>query len=179
MNAGSWLARPLNGSTPKKLLLPALALAVLALGFAARFHRLDQQSLWYDEGVAYAHSLRALPELIPLLQRNVHVPAYFTLLGWWQDVTGSSEFVPARHVRPVQRPQHRLDICAGQRPFPPRRCFGGGGADGIEQLQHLLRARGAHVRHARRSRRRQHVALCRLAAPRPPVANGAGSPLSP
>ena len=30
--------------------------------------------------------------MIPLLQNNVHVPAYFTLLGWWQDLTGSSEF---------------------------------------------------------------------------------------
>ena len=36
--------------------------------------------------------MRTLPELIPHLQRNVHVPAYFALLGWWQDLTGSSEF---------------------------------------------------------------------------------------
>ena len=70
----------------------ALILALLLLASALRFHRLDAQSLWYDEGVAYAHSLRTLPELIPHLQRNVHVPAYFTLLGWWQDLTGSSEF---------------------------------------------------------------------------------------
>ena len=73
-------------------LLLALAVAVLLLSAAVRFHRLGAQSLWYDEGVAYAHSLRTLPELIPLLQRNVHLPAYFTLLGWWQDWTGSSEF---------------------------------------------------------------------------------------
>ena len=72
--------------------LLALILALLLLASALRFHRLGEQSLWYDEGVAYAHSLRTLPELIPLLQRNVHVPAYFTLLGWWQDFTGSSEF---------------------------------------------------------------------------------------
>ena len=74
--------------------LPSIALIVLILLLAAglRLHRLGEQSLWYDEGVAYAHSLRTLPELIPHLQRNVHVPAYFTLLGWWQDLTGSSEF---------------------------------------------------------------------------------------
>ncbi len=75
-----------------KLQLYALLLLILLLGSAVRFHRLGAQSLWYDEGVAWAHSLRTLPELIPLLQRNVHVPAYFTLLGWWQDLTGSTEF---------------------------------------------------------------------------------------
>ncbi len=80
------------GNTLQKLPLPALLLAILLLATAVRFHRLGEQSLWYDEGVAYAHSLRTLPELIPLLQRNVHLPAYFTLLGWWQDWTGSSEF---------------------------------------------------------------------------------------
>ncbi|MYD09947.1 MAG: hypothetical protein F4X02_07865 [Chloroflexi bacterium] len=70
----------------------ALMLALLLLASALRVHRLGEQSLWYDEGVAHAHSLRTLPELIPHLQRNVHVPAYFTVLGWWQDFTGSSEF---------------------------------------------------------------------------------------
>ena len=69
-----------------------LMLALLLLASAARLHRLGTQSLWYDEGVAAAHAARALPELIPLLQRNVHVPAYFALLGWWEDVVGASEF---------------------------------------------------------------------------------------
>lgn len=69
-----------------------LALLILLLASATRFHMLPAQSLWYDEGVAYTHSLRTLPELVPLLQRNVHVPAYFGLLGVWEDVTGSSEF---------------------------------------------------------------------------------------
>ena len=70
----------------------ALVILLLLLGAAVRFHRLGAQSLWYDEGVAYAHATRTLPELIPLLQPNVHVPAYFTALGWWQGLTGSSEF---------------------------------------------------------------------------------------
>ena len=82
-------ARPTDTS---KLLLIVMLIAILLLAAALRFHRLGEQSLWYDEGVAYAHSLRSLPELIPLLQRNVHLPAYFALLGWWQDLTGSSEF---------------------------------------------------------------------------------------
>ncbi len=82
-------ARPMDAS---KLPLLVILLAILLVAAVLRFHRLGEQSLWYDEGVAYAHSLRSLPELIPLLQRNVHLPAYFALLGWWQDLTGSSEF---------------------------------------------------------------------------------------
>ncbi len=69
-----------------------LMLLVLLLACAVRFHRLDAQSFWYDEGVAYTHATRNLPELIPLLQRNVHVPAYFGLLGIWEDLAGASEF---------------------------------------------------------------------------------------
>ena len=76
----------------RRAVILILVIVILLLATGLRTHRLGEQSLWYDEGVAYAHSLRTLPELIPLLQRNVHVPAYFTLLGWWQDLTGSSEF---------------------------------------------------------------------------------------
>ena len=77
---------------PRHVLPLLLMLALLVLASAVRFHRLGEQSLWYDEGVAYNHALRTLPELIPLLQRNVHVPAYFTLLGLWEDLAGASEF---------------------------------------------------------------------------------------
>lgn len=91
MNAlGNLIQLPMTHASWRPPLM-ALLLALL-LASALRFHRLGAQSLWYDEGVAYAHSLRTLPELMPLLQRNVHVPAYFTLLGWWQDFTGSTEF---------------------------------------------------------------------------------------
>ncbi len=76
----------------RRALFIALVIIILLLAAAARFHRLGAQSLWYDEGVAYAHSTRTLPQLISHLQTNVHVPAYFTLLGWWRDLTGASEF---------------------------------------------------------------------------------------
>ncbi len=89
---GSRLAPGRGADQWLRLLSAGLILAILLLATALRFQRLGEQSLWYDEGVAYAHSLRTLPELIEILPRNVHVPAYFTLLGWWQDVTGSSEF---------------------------------------------------------------------------------------
>jgi uncharacterized membrane protein len=67
-------------------------LAILLVAYGVRVHQLGAQSLWYDEGVAYGHSQRALLDMLPLLQRNVHVPAYFWSLAVWEDVAGSSEF---------------------------------------------------------------------------------------
>ena len=69
-----------------------LMLVILLLAAGARFHNLGMQSFWYDEGVAYGHSQRSLAELIPALQNNVHVPAYFGLLALYEDFVGSSEF---------------------------------------------------------------------------------------
>jgi mannosyltransferase len=76
----------------KKTLAFLLMLALLLLAAVVRWHNLGTQSFWYDEGVAYGHSQRTLAELIPALQRNVHVPAYFGLLAFYEDFVGSSEF---------------------------------------------------------------------------------------
>jgi mannosyltransferase len=73
--------------------LPYLLMILLLLIAAGlRFYNLGAQSFWYDEGVAYGHSQRSLWEMIPRLQNNVHVPAYFGSLALWEDFTGSSEF---------------------------------------------------------------------------------------
>ena len=69
-----------------------LILILLLLAAATRFHNLGTQSLWYDEGVAYGHSQRTLAAMIPMLQKNVHVPAYFGSLALYEDFVGSSEF---------------------------------------------------------------------------------------
>lgn len=82
----------MTNTQKQSALFTILALMILLVAMAVRVHNLGTQSLWYDEGVAYTHALRTLPELVPLLQRNVHVPAYFGLLGLWEDVTGASEF---------------------------------------------------------------------------------------
>ena len=76
----------------RRAAIPALMLVLLLLAAATRLHRLDGQSLWYDEGVTAAHAVRDLPELIPLLQVNVHTPAYFVMLLGWTDLAGMSEF---------------------------------------------------------------------------------------
>lgn len=80
---------------PKHLrhhLLILLMLLILLLATAARFHNLGEQSLWYDEGVAFGHSQRTLAEMIPRLQNNVHVPAYFGSLAVYENFVGHSEF---------------------------------------------------------------------------------------
>jgi mannosyltransferase len=83
-------------SQNKVWLSPHLALiimlAVLLVASAVRWHQLGAQSLWYDEGVAFGHSQRTLPEMIPMLQNNVHVPAYFGSLALWEDFVGATEF---------------------------------------------------------------------------------------
>lgn len=67
-------------------------LLIVLIAAGVRLHLLGAQSLWYDEGVAYGHSQRTLFELIPALQNNVHVPAYFGSLALWEDLVGASEF---------------------------------------------------------------------------------------
>lgn len=69
-----------------------LMLVILLIATAARFNNLGGQSLWYDEGVAFGHSQRSLWQMIPRLQNNVHVPAYFGSLALYEDFAGSTEF---------------------------------------------------------------------------------------
>lgn len=76
----------------KKHLPFLLLILILLLAAGLRVYNLGAQSFWYDEGVAYGHSQRSLFEMIPRLQNNVHVPAYFGSLALWEDATGSSEF---------------------------------------------------------------------------------------
>ncbi len=78
--------------TVKRYLPSILILLILLIATAARFYNLDAQSLWYDEGVAFGHSQRNLWEMIPRLQNNVHVPAYFSSLALYENFAGSTEF---------------------------------------------------------------------------------------
>jgi mannosyltransferase len=78
--------------TTRNNLIPLIIVTLLLIAAGVRFHDLDVQSFWYDEGVAYSHSQRNLLELIPALRNNVHVPAYFGTLALWEDFIGSTEF---------------------------------------------------------------------------------------
>ncbi|MGJ3239382.1 MAG: hypothetical protein ACFE0Q_11800 [Anaerolineae bacterium] len=78
--------------TRKSVLPFILIILIIWLASATRFYQLGAQSLWYDEGVAFGHSQRNLLELIPRLQNNVHVPAYFGSLALYEDAVGATEF---------------------------------------------------------------------------------------
>lgn len=76
----------------KRYLPYILIILILLLASAVRFYNLGEQSFWYDEGVAFGHSQRNLFEMIPRLQNNVHVPAYFASLSLYENFLGSTEF---------------------------------------------------------------------------------------
>lgn len=78
--------------TTKRFIPYILILCILLLATGVRFYNLGTQSLWYDEGVAFGHSQRTLGEMIPRLQNNVHVPAYFGSLSLYENFVGSTEF---------------------------------------------------------------------------------------
>lgn len=71
------------------LLFPTL---IVLLAAFVRFHNLEVQSFWYDEGLSYMHSQRTLGEIIAIMQIDVHTPGYFWVLSLWENVVGSSEF---------------------------------------------------------------------------------------
>jgi uncharacterized membrane protein len=67
-------------------------LLVVLLAAALRFHRLDDQSFWNDEGSSYVQSLRSLPEIAANAARDIHPPGYYALLAGWRLLAGETEF---------------------------------------------------------------------------------------
>jgi mannosyltransferase len=74
-------------------LLPLIApLIVMLLAAAVRFHRLDHQSLWNDEGNSLRLAQRTIPDLIAAARLDIHPPGYYITLKGWLLLTGDSEF---------------------------------------------------------------------------------------
>lgn len=69
-----------------------LLLAVLLLGAALRFYRLDVQSFWNDEGNSARLAERSIALIIEGAAGDVHPPGYYLLLRAWRDRVGGSEF---------------------------------------------------------------------------------------
>lgn len=67
-------------------------LAILLLATGLRFHQIDQQSLWNDEGNSLRLAERAIPDLIGAARLDIHPPGYYLALKAWITVTGESEF---------------------------------------------------------------------------------------
>jgi 4-amino-4-deoxy-L-arabinose transferase-like glycosyltransferase len=78
-----------NGSPLR--LSPAIgALALTLLAFGLRLHRLDFQPLWGDEGWSFYFASMSLGEMIRLTAEDIHPPLYYTLLGGWLRLVGST-----------------------------------------------------------------------------------------
>ena len=67
-------------------------LGILLLAAALRFHRLDAQSLWNDEGNSARIAERPLGLILEGAEGDVHPPGYYLLLHYWRALLGQSEF---------------------------------------------------------------------------------------
>jgi mannosyltransferase len=70
--------------------MAALA-AVLVLGAALRFYRLDRESLWTDEVLSVDLARRPWSALLPATQEDGHPPLYLTTLRLWIGAFGDGE----------------------------------------------------------------------------------------
>jgi len=75
---------------PGSVLAASLLLLLLAAGL--RFHNLDTQSLWNDEGSSYVQATRSFGEIAANAARDIHPPGYYWALAIWRGITGDSEF---------------------------------------------------------------------------------------
>ncbi len=67
-------------------------LLVILIAFAVRFHHLDTQSLWNDEGNSLRLAQRGISDLIDAAGRDIHPPGYYLALKGWIALAGESEF---------------------------------------------------------------------------------------
>jgi hypothetical protein len=68
------------------------AVAVLILAAFLRFHALDAQSFWNDEGNSARLSERPIAQIIEGTASDVHPPLYYLLLHGWRAGAGATEF---------------------------------------------------------------------------------------
>ncbi len=71
---------------------PVAVALVLLLAAALRFHALEAQSLWNDEGNSLRLAERGVRDLIDAAGRDIHPPGYYLLLKAWIAGAGTSEF---------------------------------------------------------------------------------------
>ncbi len=80
------------GSSGLRVALRLLLLLILLLAAALRFHCLDAQSFWNDEGNTARLVERPLSLIIAGAAGDIHPPGYYLLLHAWRAATGESEF---------------------------------------------------------------------------------------
>ena len=68
------------------------ALLILLLASALRFHKIESQSFWNDEGNSARLSERSLELIIEGTASDIHPPLYYLILRGWRELLGDSEF---------------------------------------------------------------------------------------
>ncbi len=67
-------------------------LALLALAFAMRLHRIAVQSWWWDEGYSTYLARHGILTAIRMTAVDIHPPLYYILLSLWGAIAGYTEF---------------------------------------------------------------------------------------
>lgn len=77
---------------PLKRIFSILPIVIIFLAAAIRFHMIDYQSLWGDEGNTLRLVERSIPALLDAASHDIHPPGYYLALKGWWTLTGESEF---------------------------------------------------------------------------------------
>ncbi len=64
---------------------------ILLLAAGLRFHRIDAQSLWYDEGNSARIAERSIQLIVEGAAGDIHPPLYYLLLSLWRGMFGAGE----------------------------------------------------------------------------------------
>jgi len=75
-----------------KALLRIGVILILLLAAGLRFHKLDAQSFWNDEGNSARIAERPINLIVEGAAGDIHPPAYYLILAGWRALTGHSEF---------------------------------------------------------------------------------------
>jgi mannosyltransferase len=67
------------------------AVLILALSAALRFHQIETQSFWNDEGNSARLSERSIELIIEGTASDIHPPLYYLVLRGWREFLGESE----------------------------------------------------------------------------------------
>lgn len=70
----------------------SLAIVILLIAAALRFHHLGRASLWYDEGNSWVQATRDPAAIAAHTARDIHPPGYYWLLAGARSLLGESEF---------------------------------------------------------------------------------------
>lgn len=77
---------------PHPFWILAAALLIFLVAYGLRVHQLGAQSLWNDEGSAYAQATRSLDAIARNAAADIHPPLYYWALRVWRALTGDSEW---------------------------------------------------------------------------------------